>query len=400
MTAFRIADDDTIYLDHAATTPVDPVVVDAMLPYFTERYGNPSSIYRLGQEARAALDDARASVARVVGCQPREILFTSGATESDNTALRGVASAARRGGRGGDQPPHVITTAIEHHAVLHAAESLRDDGCSITVVPSDHRGLISPESIEAAIRPETCLISVMYANNEVGSIQPIPEIAAIARAHQIPLHSDAVQAAGQLPLRVDDLGVDLLTLSAHKFYGPKGIGILYVRRGTPISFQQLGGGQEDGRRGGTENVAFAVGLAVALERAEGRRPDYAPRFAALRDRLWDGIRAEFPGAAINGPTNPGQRLPNNLSVVIPGVQGETMLLGLDMEGVAASAGSACTTGNTEPSHVLQAMALDEATCRSTLRFTVGRDNTEEEIDDVLQVLSETVARVRGLAGVR
>ena len=397
MTAFRIADDDTIYLDHAATTPVDPVVLDVMMPYFTARFGNPSSIYRLGQEARAALDDARASVARVLGCQPREILFTSGATESDNTALKGVAWAARLSGR---EMPHLITTAIEHHAVLHAAEALRDQGFAITVVPCDDLGLISPTDIEAAIRPETCLISVMYANNEVGSIQPIAEIGAIARGRGIPFHTDAVQAAGQLPLRIDDLGVDLLTLSAHKFYGPKGIGILYVRRGTPISFQQSGGGQEDSRRGGTENVAFAIGLAVALERAEARRADYAPRFAELRDRLWNGIQAEFPGAAINGPTDLSQRLPNNLSVVIPGVQGETMLLGLDMEGVAASAGSACTTGNTEPSHVLRAMALDEATCRSTLRFTTGRDNTDEEIDDVLQVLSETVARVRGLAGVR
>jgi cysteine desulfurase len=394
----RIAADDTIYLDHAATTPVDPEVVEAMLPYFSERYGNPSSIYRLGQEARAALDDARASVARVLGCQPAEVLFTSGATESDNLALRGVAWH-RRLRAPADAPPHLVTTAVEHHAVLHTADALAEQGFDVTVVPCDAEGIVRVEDVESALRSETCLISVMHANNEVGAVQPLAAIGALARARGIPFHTDAVQAAGALPLKVDELGVDLLSLSAHKFYGPKGIGVLYVRRGTPIAWQQTGGGQEGGRRGGTENVPLAVGLAAALEKVERLRPAYVAHCAALRDRLWEGIRAALPDAALNGPADPARRLPNNLNLALPGVQGETVLLGLDMQGVAASAGSACTTGNSEPSHVLRAMGLSEERCRASLRFTVGRDNTPAEIDDAVDVLAETVARVRELAGV-
>lgn len=390
--------DDAIYLDHAATTPVDPAVVDLMLPWFTREFGNPSSIYQRGQAARAALDRARSQVAGVLGCAPSEIIFTSGATESDGTALKGIAWAARL--RDPDGPmPHLITTAIEHHAVLHAADALERQGFAVTRVGCDASGIVSPAAIAAAIRPETCLISVMYANNENGAMQPIAEIGAIAREHGIPFHTDAVQAAGVLPLGVDALNVDLLSLSAHKFYGPKGVGILYLRKQVPIEFQQVGGGQESGRRGGTENVPLVVGMGEALVRAEAAREQYNAWCRQLRDDLWAQIQERIPGASLNGPPLDGARLPNNLNVTIEGVQGETVLLSLDMGGVAASAGSACTTGNTEPSHVLLASGLSEAAARSSLRLTVGRGNSPEEIDEAVDVLAETVERVRALAGV-
>jgi cysteine desulfurase len=388
--------DDTIYLDHAATTPLDPDVLGTMLPYFTERYGNPSSIYQLGQEARAAIDQARAACARVLGCEPSEIIFTSGATESDNLALRGVAWGARLALRNNGALPHIVTTAIEHHAVLHTANSLQREGFSATYVAPDSRGIVDPEAIAAAVRPETCLISVMYANNESGAIQPIQEIAEVARDRGIPLHTDAVQAAGTLSVNVDALGVDLLSLSAHKFYGPKGVGLLYVRRGTTIDFQQKGGGQEQGRRGGTENVPGIVGLGMALERADAWRDAYADHCTRLRDRLAGGLFAAIPEAMLNGPSDLRLRLPNNLNVTIPGIQGETLLLSLDVLGVAASAGSACTTGNTEPSHVLRAMGLSDDGCRSALRFTVGRSNTEQQIDDAIDALVGSVDRARSL----
>ena len=389
--------DDTIYLDHAATTPVDPDVLAAMLPYFTERYGNPSSIYQLGQESRAAIDQARVRLRARSRLRSSEIIFTSGATESDNLALRGVAwgarlalpTAARR--RTSSPRPSSTTRCCTPRS------RWSEQGFSATYVAPDSRGIVDPEAIAAAVRPETCLISVMYANNESGAIQPLREIAAVARDRGIPLHTDAVQAAGTLPLDVDDLGVDLLSLSAHKFYGPKGVGLLYVRRGTAIDFQQKGGGQEQGRRGGTENVPGIVGLGLALERADGWRDAYADHCARLRDRLADGIFAAIPEATVNGPFDPSLRLPNNLNVTIPGIQGETLLLSLDVLGVAASAGSACTTGNTEPSHVLRAMGLSEEACRSALRFTVGRSNTEQQIDDAIDALVESVDRARSLA---
>jgi cysteine desulfurase len=390
--------DDTIYLDHAATTPLDPEVLTGMLPYFTERYGNPSSIYRLGQESRAALDQARSSCARVLRCDPGELIFTSGATESDNLALRGVAWRARLAHADSGARPHMVTTTIEHHAVLHSAQALEREGFSATYVGTDHRGLIDPKAIAAAVRPETCLISVMYANNESGAIQPVQEIAAVARDHGIPFHTDAVQAAGTMSLNVDDLAVDLLSLSAHKFYGPKGVGLLYARRGTPLQFQQQGGGQEQGRRGGTENVPGIVGLGLALERADAWRDAYAAHCARLRDRLADGLFAAIPEATLNGPSDPWLRLPNNLNVTIPGIQGETLLLSLDVLGLAASAGSACTTGNTEPSHVLRAMGLSDDACRSALRFSVGRSNTDEQIDSAIDALVESVDRAQSLVG--
>ncbi len=389
---------DTIYLDHAATTPVDPVVVEAMLPYFTERFGNPSSIYQLGQESRAALDRSRAAVADVLGCRPSEIVFTSGATEADNLALSGVAWHRRLAEPAGTVP-HVITTLIEHSAVLATARWLERQGFAVSYVPCDKDGLVSVADVAAALRPETCLISVTYANNEVGSIQPIGEIGALARDHGIPFHTDAVQAAGSLPLRVDDLNVDLLTLAAHKFYGPKGVGLLYVKQQTPIAYQQHGGGQESGRRGGTENVPLVVGMAVALDRAERGRSAYNAHCATLGDRLLDGLRSAIPGVMLNGPADPDCRLANNANVSLPGVQGETLLLSLDMQGVAASAGSACAVGNAQPSYVLQAMGLSDERIRSSLRFTVGWSNTPEQIDETVDVLVETLERERALAGV-
>ncbi len=390
--------DDTIYLDHAATTPLHPAVLEAMLPYLTEHYGNPSSIYQLGQDARAALDRARATVARVLGCQPGEILFTSGATESDNHALSGVAWHHRL--QNPTAPaPHIITSAIEHHAVLHTADWLERQGFAITRLPADTDGFVDPDDVARAIRPETRLISIMYANNETGAIQPIAAIGRIARDHTIAFHTDAVQAAGVLPLNVDELNIDLLSLSAHKFYGPKGVGLLYVRRGAAIAYQQHGGGQESGRRGGTENVAGIVGLGAALERAESARSQYNRHCAALRDRLFTGLTGAIPELDLNGTADWSRRLPNNLNLAIRGVQGETALLSLDMQGVAASAGSACTTGNSQPSHVLQALGHGDERCRASLRLTLGWSNTEDQIDETIDILADTVARIRELAGV-
>jgi cysteine desulfurase len=387
----------SIYLDHAATTPTDPEVVSAMLPYFTSTFGNPSSIYQIGQDGHAALDRSRRVVATILGSRASEILFTSGATESNNLALKGVAWAARLANLDGPIP-HIITSAIEHHAVLHAAEALVEQGFSLSVLPCNAEGIVSVDSLRDAIRPETCLVSVMYANNETGAIQPIADLAAVAREHGIPFHTDAVQAAGLLPIDLQHLGVDLMSLSAHKFYGPKGAGLLYIRKGTPIRFQQDGGGQESGRRGGTENVPLIVGLADALQRAEAIRNDYAAHTATLRDLLWDEIQASVPDVRLNGPQPGPRRLPNNLNVSFRGVQGETVLLGLDMQGVAASAGSACTTGNSEPSHVLLAAGLTEEEARASLRMTVGRGNTREEIEDAATAIQDVIQRTRSLAG--
>jgi cysteine desulfurase len=389
----------SIYLDHAATTPVDSDVLNGMLPYFTRHFGNPSSIYEIGQDARAAVDESRLRIARVLGCQSAEIIFTSGATESDNLALRGSAWARRLKILDSAPRPHIVTTAIEHHAVLHSVAALERQGFDATYIVPDERGLISAATIEGAIRPETCLVSVMYANNETGAIQPLADIGNLARERGIPFHTDAVQAAGSLPLNVDALGVDLLSLTAHKVYGPKGVGVLYVRRGTQLEFQQEGGGQEQGRRAGTENVPGIVGFGLALENAELWRDAYVQHCSRLRNRLMDGVLAAIPDATVNGPLGSALRLPNNLNVSIPGVEGETLLLSLDMLGIAASAGSACTTGNTEPSHVLKAMGLSDELCRSAMRFTVGRSNNIEQIDIAVSRLVVSVERARLIAGV-
>ncbi len=383
---------ERIYLDHAATTPVDPEVVAAMLPHWAEGWGNPSSLYEEGRRARAALDEARAAVAAALRCASGEVIFTSGGSEGDNLALKGVVEAARLAGRG----THLITTQIEHHAVLHAADYLARFGAEVTCLQVDGAGFVDPAAVEAAIRPDTCLISVMYANNEIGTIQPLAAIGAVARARGIPFHTDAVQAAGSLPLDVDALGVDLLTLAGHKFYGPKGVGALYVRAGTPMLYQQQGGPQEGDRRGGTENVALAVGLATALTRAEGRRDADNAHCRALRDRLIAGILAAIPDTRLNGPPPADERrLPNNANVAFLGVDGESLIIALDLAGVAASSGSACTTGATEPSHVLRAIGVPEEAIAGSLRLTVGRDNTAEQIERVLALLPEVVAQLRG-----
>jgi cysteine desulfurase len=383
-----------IYLDHAATTPVDPRVLEVMLPFFSERFGNPSSIYTLGQDARAGLDWARGTLAGLLGCQARELVMTSGATESNNLAIKGVAWWHRFNAR--ERGNHLVVSAIEHHAVLHAADSLVPHGFEVSIVEPDGDGMIQPAAVEAALRPDTCLVSVMYANNEIGTIQPIRDIAKLAHARGIAVHTDAVQAAGALPLGVDDLGVDLLSLSAHKFYGPKGAGLLYVRRRTPIEWQQQGGGQEGGRRGGTENVPLLVGMAAALALATDEMDERNDILRRQRDRLIEGVLERVPDSRLNG--HPVQRLPNNVNLSFGGVEGETLLLNLDMLGIAASSGSACSTGSTEPSHVLTALGLGPEIARGSLRLTLGKDTTDAEIDRTIEAVVETVERVRQLVG--
>ncbi len=373
-----------IYLDHAATTPVDARVLEAMLPYFTAQFGNPSGLYGEARATRQAMDQARAGVASVLGAKPSEIIFTSGGSESDNAAIKGAVWAANARGA------HIITTIIEHHAVLHTCSWLERFGMETTYLPVDHLGLVDPARVAAAIRPTTALVSIMHANNEIGVIQPLAEIAAVVHAHGIPLHSDAVQSVGQIPTTVDELGVDLLSLSAHKFHGPKGVGVLYVRRGTPWLPLQQGGGQERGRRAGTENVAGMVGLAAALELAASSMETGGARLRLLRDSLITGILAGIPGSRLNG--HPSRRLPGNVNISFPGVDGEALLLSLDRRGVAASSGSACTAGSMDPSHVLLALGLDRTLAASALRLTLGRRTTAEEVARVQALLPELVAR--------
>ena len=389
-----IREQPVIYLDHSATTPVDPRVVEAMVPYLSDRFGNPSSLHRLGREASQALDRARQTVAEILHARPSEIIFTSCGTESNNLALRGVALAQRARGRGN----HIVVSAVEHHAVLTTAEDLRDRyGFELTIVPVDADGLVSPQTVAEALRPDTVLVSIMYANNEVGSIQPLAEIAAHTRARDIPLHTDAVQAGGYLSLDVDALGVDLLSLSAHKFYGPKGIGLLYVRNGVPLWPQQTGGGHERRRRAGTENVASIVALATALAIAQEERVAEAARLQSLRDDLIARVEASIPSVRLTGHRT--RRLPGHASFLVHGVEAEGMLMGLDLAGICASSGSACTSGAQEPSHVLTAMGIRRVDAVGHLRLTLGRSTTRAEIDRLLEVLPGLVARLRALAPV-
>ena len=382
-----------IYLDHAATTACDERVVSAMLPYLTSAWGNASSIYAEAREARKGLDDARRTVAAVLGCKPNEIVFTSGGTESDNLALRGVAAASKQRG------DHIITTQIEHHAVLHECEALERDGFRVTYLPVDGDGLLDLDALRAALNERTILVSVMHANNEVGVIQPIAEISRIVKAHNphIAVHTDAVQAAGQLDIKVDALGVDLLSIAAHKLYGPKGVGALFVRQRTPFAPQTVGGSQERNRRAGTENVAGAVGLATALKLAHDERIARNEHLVAMRDRLLDELPQRVPGTIVTGPQDRALRLPNNASFAFENVEGEAVLLQLDLLGVAASSGSACTTASLEPSHVLVAMGVPERYLRGSLRLTLGSDNTMADIDYLLDVLPPAVAKIRALA---
>ena len=370
-----------IYLDHSATTPVDPRVLEAMLPYFTEVYGNSASIHRFGRAAAKALEESRRAVAAILGCHPTEIVFTGSGTESDNMALRGVAFAQRRAGRGN----HLIVSSVEHHAVLNTARQLEEVfGFEVTYLPVDEHGMVDPDAVGRAIRKDTVLISVMYANNEVGTIQPIAEIARIARAKGVPFHTDAVQAGGMLDLDVNRLGVDLMTLSAHKFYGPKGVGLLYIRQGTPYLSPLTGGGHERGRRAGTVNVAGIVGLATALRLAQEARESENARLRRLRDRLIRGIL---------------ERVPHHASFVFKGINGEELLLALDVEGIAASTGSACTSGRPEPSEVLGAMGLPHEWAVGSLRLTLGKANTGEDVDAGLEILPRAVARLRQMEAV-
>jgi cysteine desulfurase len=380
-----------IYLDHAATTPVDERVVAAMLPYFTERFGNPSSIHRFGRAALEALDDAREAVSAVLGASRKEIIFTGGGSEADNLAIKGVALAQREAGKGA----HIITSAIEHHAVLHAVEQLEAFGFEATLLPVDGDGLVRPGDLRAALRSDTVLVSIMYANNEIGTIQPLAELGAICREYNVPFHTDAVQAAGAVSLNVNDLNVDLLSLAAHKFYGPKGVGALYVRRGIPLLPQINGGGQERRRRAGTENVAEIVGMAAALRLTEEHRERYAAACAPLRDRLVVGIPERIPDVSLNG--HPTRRLPNNVNVAFDGVEGESVLLLLDQEGIAASSGSACTSGALEASHVLLALGVPHERAIGSVRFTLGRTTTAEEIDYVLDVLPRVIEQLRSVS---
>lgn len=375
-----------IYFDHAATTPLDPSVLDAMVPYYRDVFGNPSSAYAGAREARKAIDAARDRVASILGCHGSEVIFTSGGSESDNLAIKGVAFAnpGRR---------HIVTTSVEHHAVLNTCEFLeRHFGYEVTFLPVDQCGMISPDDVQRAIRPDTVVVSMMLANNEVGTIQPLAEVARIAGSHGIPIHTDAVQGAASLDLNVDKLGVDLLSLSAHKFNGPKGVGILYVRRGTAMLPQQQGGGQERGMRAGTENTAGIVGAAVALELAANRRETYVRHCSELRDVLIAEVLENVEDAVLTG--HPTERLANNASFAFAGADGEALLMALDAEDIAASIGSACTSGTLEVSHVLRAMGLDDLYAGGSLRLTVGAENTRDQVEELVELLPNVVDRAR------
>ena len=384
----------TVYMDHAGTTPLDSKVLEAMIPYFSQHFGNPSSLHSVGQEARYALDEARERVAGVLGCRPREVVFTSGGTESDPAAIHGVATALKETGN------HIITSSVEHHAVLHACEHLESQGFEVTYLPVDSDGMVQPQAVYNAINERTTLVTIMYGNNEIGTINPISEIAKSIKqrveelSRTIVFHTDAVQAAGFLDLDVAKLGVDLLSLSGHKFHGPKGTGVLYIKRGTAYLPLSHGGGQERERRSGTENIPGIIGLSLALEAANNSRKATGEHCAALRDRVIEAVLEQIPGSRLNG--HPTHRLPNNANFSFTGVEGEPILLGLDMAGIAASSGSACSSGSLEPSHVLLALGQSAEIARGSLRLTLGRDTTEEEVEYLLGVLVDLVQRLRQL----
>ncbi|MDR7482572.1 MAG: aminotransferase class V-fold PLP-dependent enzyme [Armatimonadota bacterium] len=376
------------YLDYAATTPTDPRVVAAMQPYFSQRFGNAGSVHQFGQAARAAVDEARAAVARLIGARPGEIVFTSGATEANNAAILGAVWASPRGAA------HVITAATEHHAVLEPCRWLAERGVAVTILPVDGHGLVDPADVRRALRPETVLISIMHGNNEIGTLGPVAEVAAIAREAGVLCHTDATQSAGIVPIDVRALGIDLLSLSAHKRYGPKGIGALYIRSGVTLTPLLHGGSQERGRRGGTENTPAIVGFGVAATLAQAEMAQEAARIGALRDRLAAGLAA-LPGARLNG--HPTRRLPGIVNVSFADADSESLLLALDLEGIAASSGSACTSGSLEPSHVIAALGVPEAYAAGTLRFSLGRWSTEADVDAVLEILPRVLASVRAVA---
>lgn len=381
----------SVYLDHSASTPTDPRVVEAMLPYFTEVYGNASSIHSFGRKAEQAIEDARETIAHILNCKPSEIVFTSGGSESDNLAIRGAAWMARNRGKG----QHLITTPIEHSAIGKTVGQLAQImGFEQTILPVDKTGMVDPEDFANACREDTVIASIMYANNEVGTIQPIPELAAHARERGFLFHTDAVQAAGQLNLDMQVLGVDMLSISAHKFYGPKGVGALYIREGIDLVPSQSGGNHEDGRRAGTHNTPFIVGMAKALALAYEERAENIAHYKALRDQLIAGVLNRVPNAQLTG--HPEQRLPSHASFVFDGIDSSKLLIHLDIKGIAASGGSACKTGNPEPSGVLLAMGCTREQAIGTLRLTVGRQTTEADVEYTIDVLSEVVEKLYSL----
>ena len=378
-----------IYLDYAATTPVHPDVVQAMLPYFTENFGNPSAIYSYGHEANLAVADSRASIARFIGADEEEIFFTSGGTEADNWALKGIADANR------DRGGHIITSSIEHHAVLETCHFLEKRGYEITYLPVDSYGILDPDEVRKAITPRTILVSVMHANNEIGTIEPLEEISRVTREAGIYLHTDAVQTFGHIPVNIDRLGVDLLSISTHKLYGPKGIGALFIRKGTRITSFMHGGEQERGRRAGTENVPGIIGFGKAVEIAAGEMESEAGRQSRLRDRLINGVQQRIDHVDLNG--HPVKRLPNNVNLSVNFVEGESIQLNLDLVGICASTGSACSSESLGPSHVLSAIGVSHQKAHGSMRFTLGRWTTEEDIDHVLEVLPGIVAKLRAMS---
>ena len=380
-----------VYADNAATTQMSRTAIAAMTPYFDKIYGNPSSLHSVGQAAKEALESARAKVAACLGCEPREIYFTSGGSEADNQA---ILSAARFGARKGKK--HIISTAFEHHAVLHTLKKLEAEGFSVTLLDVHTNGLVTAEQVRDAIRPDTCLVTVMYANNEIGTIQPIAEIGAVCKAAGVPFHTDAVQAAGHLHIDVKAENIDFLSLSAHKFHGPKGVGALYARKGLPLVNVIEGGAQERGKRGGTENLPGICGMAAALEEACAQIDENAAKVTRMRDRLIDGLR-QIPHSAVNGDLT--HRLPGNVSFCFEGIEGESLLLLLDANGICASSGSACTSGSLDPSHVLLAIGRVHDVAHGSLRLTLSASNTDAEIDHILKVVPEVVAYLRGMSPV-
>ena len=380
-----------IYLDNAATTRVSDAALNAMLPYFRQQYGNPSSLYAFGQEAKDALERARETVAGVLNCEPREIIFTSGGSEADNQAIRSAADIGARAGK-----RHIISTAFEHHAVLHTLSKLEKEGFEVTLLDVHENGVVRPEELVSAIRPDTCLVTVMYANNEIGTIQPIADIGRVCRERGVLFHTDAVQAAGHLPIDVRAQNIDLLSLSAHKFQGPKGVGALYARRGTALTNLIEGGAQERGKRAGTENTAGIAGMAAALDEAARNMERSSAKMTALRERLIAGL-SQIPHSALNGDAE--RRLPGNVSFCFEGIEGESLLLLLDDKGICASSGSACTSGSLDPSHVLLAIGRPHEVAHGSLRLTLSEDTSEADIDYTIKAVTEVVAYLRSISPV-
>ena len=381
----------SIYADHAATTAMSEAAIEAMTRCMREEYGNPSSLYRIGQRAKETLEQARAEIASVIHAEPREIVFTSGGSEADNQAIRSAALAGKKKGKN-----HIISTAFEHHAVLHTLEQLKTEGFDVTLLDVHENGVVRPEEVEAAIRPETCLVTVMYANNEIGTIQPIREIGAVCRAHQVLFHTDAVQAVGPLAVDVQAENIDYLSASAHKFHGPKGTGFLYARKGVPLLPLINGGAQEKGKRAGTENLPGIVGMAAALLETAAERDAEAARLTELRNRLIAGLQ-EIPHSALNGDAQ--RRLPGNVSFCFEGIEGESLLLLLDEKGISASSGSACTSGSLDPSHVLLAIGRVHDVAHGSLRLTLGRENTPEDIAYIIDAVKDVVGYLRSFSPV-